>query len=251
MVSIAPIASKCMFQLQLRSVYTTQMSIRSLSEFLRTALRSRVEADAMSWLEETLGRVADGDDDALLIAYTRARRLGRERLNLSAGEQGDIQRLQADVQLDRWTLEDAGRAALLLARATAATGPGGFVEAATECYGRGDSSEQQSWLKSTPLLPEPERLLPLVIDACRTNILPLFEAVACENPFPSRYFPERNFNQLVLKALFNNVALSRIAGLSERRNADLTRMAADYASERRAAGRTVPTDIGLAMTETP
>ena len=133
----------------------------------------------------------------------------------------------------------------------ATASPDSFVRAATDCYDHGDSAEQQSWLKSTALLPEPEQLLPIVIDACRTNILPLFEAVACENPFPARYFPERNFNQMVLKALFNKVALSRIAGLAGRRNADLTRMAADYASERRAAGRTVPSDIGLAMTETP
>ena len=203
----------------------------------------------MTWLDQTMKQVADGDSEALQAAYTRARRLGRQRLDLSAAEQADVQRLQADLQFDQWTLEDAGRAALLLTQATA--DPPRFVHTATECYERGDSSEQQSWLKSTALLPEPERLLPTVIDACRTNILPLFEAVACENPFPARYFPERNFNQMVLKALFNNVALSRIAGLPERRNADLTRMAADYASERRAAGRTVPSDIGLAMTETP
>ncbi len=86
-----------------------------------------------------------------------------------------------------------------------------------------------------------------IIDACRTNILPLFEAVACENPYPAQHFPERNFNQLVLKALFNGVALSRVVGLASRLNADLTRMAGDYADERRAAGRAVPADIGLAM----
>ena len=205
----------------------------------------------MTWLDEALAQVGGGGTETLLSAYTGARRLGRERLVLSAGEQGDAQRLQADLQLDRWTREDAGRAALLLARAASAADPGQFVQAATECYERGDSSEQESWLKSIALLPEPERLLPLVIDACRTNILPLFEAVACENPFPARFFPERNFNQMVLKALFNQVALSRMTGLPERRNPDLTRMAADYASERRAAGRTVPSDIGLAMTETP
>jgi hypothetical protein len=225
------------------------MTIRSLSEFLRAALRSRVDAGAMTWLDETMKQVADGNSEALQAAYTGARRLGRQPLDLSAAEQGDVQRLQADLAFDQWTLEDAGRAALLLTQATA--DPLRFVDTATECYERGDSSEQQSWLKSTALLPEPERLLPTVIDACRTNILPLFEAVACENPFPARHFPERNFNQMVLKALFNKVALSRIAGLARRRNADLTRMAADYASERRAAGRTVPSDIGLAMTETP
>jgi len=50
----------------------------------------------------------------------------------------------------------------------------------------------------------------------------------------------------VLKALFIGVALSRIVGLDRRRGAELARMAAVYAAERRAAGRPVPSDIGLA-----
>jgi hypothetical protein len=224
------------------------MTTGALSEFLRTAVRSRGDSAARMWFDDALMQLAGGTGE-LLASYTKARRLGRAPLSLSAAEKTDAAHLQPDVQFDHWTLEDAGRAVLLLSAATAS--PDSFVRDATDCYDHGDSAEQQSWLKSTALLPEPEQLLPIVIDACRTNILPLFEAVACENPFPGRYFPERNFNQMVLKALFNKVALSRIAGLAGRRNADLTRMAADYASERRAAGRTVPSDIGLAMTETP
>jgi len=44
------------------------------------------------------------------------------------------------------------------------------------------------------------------------------------------------------------VRLERIVGLQSRVNAELTRMATDFAAERRAAGRSVPADIGLAMT---
>ena len=84
-------------------------------------------------------------------------------------------------------------------------------------------------------------------DTCRTNILPLFESLACENPYPARYFPELHFNQMVLKAMFNSVALARIVGLPERRNAELSRMSTDYAAERTAAGRSVPADIALAQ----
>jgi hypothetical protein len=51
-----------------------------------------------------------------------------------------------------------------------------------------------------------------------------------------------------LKALFNKVALARIQGLADRANPELARMASDYAAERRAAGRSVPNDIGLAIT---
>jgi hypothetical protein len=83
-------------------------------------------------------------------------------------------------------------------------------------------------------------------DTCRTNILPLFESISCENPYPAHYFPELNFNQMVLKAMFNGIALARIVGLAGRHNAELTRMSNDYAAERTAAGRSVPADIDLA-----
>ena len=147
---------------------------------------------------------------------------------------------------EQWTGVDAARAALLLARAETYALPQ-FAESALECYDNGDAGEQRSWLRAVALLPEPERFLPVVVDACRTNILPNFESVACENVYPSRFFPEPNFNQLVLKALFNDIRLSRIVGLPERANPELARMAFDYAAERRAAGRSIPPDIGLAQ----
>jgi hypothetical protein len=50
---------------------------------------------------------------------------------------------------------------------------------------------------------------------------------------------------MVLKAYFNSIAVERIVGLKSRLNPELARMASDYADERRAAGRTVPPDIGL------
>ena len=94
------------------------------------------------------------------------------------------------------------------------------------------------------MLPAPERFLGIAVDACRSHIQPLFEAIACENPYPARHFPELNFNQMVLKVLFTGVALERVLAFENRVTTELGRMAADYASERRAAGRSVPQDIG-------
>jgi hypothetical protein len=116
-------------------------------------------------------------------------------------------------------------------------------ELVEECYHRGDNRERQAIVRAMPLLPEPERFLEIGVDACRTHIQPLFEAIACENPYPAAYFPDLNFNQMVLKTLFIGVALERIAGLPGRVTPELGRMAGDYASERRAAGRSVPADI--------
>jgi hypothetical protein len=76
-------------------------------------------------------------------------------------------------------------------------------------------------------------------------VLPIFAAIACENPFPARHLSALHFNQMVLKALFLDVSLARVIGLGGRRSAELTRMARDYAQERRAAGRAVSADLAV------
>jgi len=174
-------------------------------------------------------------------------RVGRAPLALGAEELRQLQSAAPGIGFERWTRDDAARALLLIGRRNHGVSGQSFVAAALECFEQGDAREQQSFLRAIALWPEAAAFLPAAIDACRTNIVPVFEALACENPYPAAHFPDRNFNQLVLKAMFNNIALSRIVGLRARLNAELTRMARDYAAERTAAGRSVPADIGLAM----
>jgi hypothetical protein len=205
----------------------------------------RTTAPAQDWLDDVLTQIADRQ--VLFTSYAGAF-VHAPRTTLDDGRD-DLAGLMAaipDITLRAWRTVDAVRIVLLLAHWSVA---GDAVDDTLACYQNGDAGEQQSWLRGLHVLPDAERFLPHAIDACRTNILPVFEAISCDNPYPSRYFPELNFNQLVLKALFNGVALERVVGLAERRNAELTRMAADYAAERRAAGRAVPEDIGLAVTE--
>ena len=183
----------------------------------------------------------------LLIAYpTAAMRAGRGALALSARDRRELHAVAPGIGFERWAREDAARALLLIAHRKGRSGDA-FVTDALACFEQGDAREQESWLKAIALWPEAKTFLPHAIDACRTNIVPVFEALACENPYPSQHFPERNFNQMVLKAMFNSIALSRIVGLPSRLNAELSRMARDYAAERTAAGRTVPADIELAI----
>jgi hypothetical protein len=70
----------------------------------------------------------------------------------------------------------------------------------------------------------------------------VFEAIVCENPYVARFFPALSFNQAVLKAIFLEVSVRRIERFESRITRELQRMAADYASERRAAGRSIPAD---------
>jgi hypothetical protein len=141
-----------------------------------------------------------------------------------------------------WPLKHIARSALiqgLLGRLPDGEHPATL----TQLFRGGDSAEREALLRTLPLLREPGRFVDIGVEACRSHVQSVFEAIACENPFPARYFPDPNFNQLVLKAFFTGVAVRRIVGLADRRNAELIRMAHAYASERRAAGRSVPADL--------
>ncbi|HET6521196.1 MAG TPA: EboA domain-containing protein [Geminicoccaceae bacterium] len=145
-----------------------------------------------------------------------------------------------------WRLRDFARAALL-ARALDVLPPESHPAVVRELFRRGDYREQAAVLRALPLLPEPARFLDLAVEACRTNVLDVFEAIACDNPYPAAHFPGANFNQMVVKALFVGAPLARVRGLADRDTPELRRMVGDFASERRAAGRPVPEDAGLVL----
>ena len=131
----------------------------------------------------------------------------------------------------------------LLAAALAARPPAEQVALVEGLYRTGEQREQQSVLRALFELPDGARFCALAIEACRTNSLTVFAAIASDNPYPAAHFPELHFNQLVLKAIFLGVSVERIVGLERRTNPELLRMAREYASERRAAGRPVPSDV--------
>ncbi|MCC6848943.1 MAG: EboA domain-containing protein [Deltaproteobacteria bacterium] len=143
-----------------------------------------------------------------------------------------------------WGLDEAARALLVLGGVAAlpAADQPAFVDG---LYRAGALRERQAVLRALALLPDPARFCAIALDACRASAQPVFEAIACENPYPAAWFAEPSFNQMALKAVFTGVAVARILDLETRRTADLARMAADYAAERRAAGRPVPTDLAL------
>jgi len=177
------------------------------------------------------------------LAFAAAgRQCGDEPLVLTA-EQAE----QADADGLAWLVSPlrpaaAARVALLIA-ADALLDCAAIVELVENCFRRGDNAERVAVLRALAVLREPARYVDLGTQACRTHVQTVFEALACENPFAAAFLPDASFNQLVLKALFTGVELRRVIGLAARVTPELTRMAHDYANERRAAGRAVPADI--------
>ncbi len=212
-------------------------------DYLTEILRARASSRGRNWFETVCRSTEEPVDlNRLLGNFAGASFwLGKKALALDPRETRRWNSLRPDLPIDHWGLDELARTILLLK--IAYLPPDDYVETVLECYQQGDSREQQSWLRGLNLLPDCGRFLDAAVDACRTNIVPLLEAIACENPYPAAHFPDLNFNQMVLKSLFNGIRIERILGLESRFNPELSRMADDYASEREAAGRAVPPDL--------
>ena len=141
-------------------------------------------------------------------------------------------------------VDECGRAALVLA-AIGSLDASEHVALVRDLIRRGEVRERQAVLRVLAALPDPARYVEIAVDACRTNVQSVFEAIACDNAYPARHFPDPAFNQLVLKALFIGAPVGRILELTARTSDELVRMVEAYASERRAAGRTIPDDVRL------
>lgn len=110
-----------------------------------------------------------------------------------------------------------------------------------------DDDEKQSITKGIILLDPDGLLFDNMVELCRTNSTELLSSLALDNPYPAKYFPEINFNQLVLKSLFCGLDIGKVINLDKRKNSELSRMAEDYKEERINASRSVPNSLSLAL----
>lgn len=200
------------------------------------ALRSWLAAQAdtgLAWLDETAAGLAAGaPDQAMFAAFAETpRRVGREELPARA--------LRPELHLTGWTRDQAARVLLLLARPR----DEGFLPALDRLFAAADLAELVCLYQALPLLPFPERHAARAAEGVRSNMLPVFRAIAIANSYPAEWLDEGAWNQMVVKAVFVGCELHGILGLDRRANPALARMLVDYACERRAAGRTVAPDL--------
>lgn len=201
---------------------------------------------AQKWFNDAIDFANDGfDQNAFLTAFAvAARKLGYAPVRLVEKEEQAFKEAGALFAPQGWPLDEIGRTALLLAACEAIEQPAA-VKLVLELYYRGDNREKEIVLRALSFLPDSGRFAQVAVEACRAHVQTVFEAITCDNPYPAVHFSDDQFNQMVLKALFTGAKLERIVGWQQRNNPELVRMAADYASERRAAKRSVPKGIQM------
>ncbi|WP_086747963.1 EboA domain-containing protein [Streptomyces scabiei] len=190
-----------------------------------------LDATARAWLDEAVARVTDRPAAIRTLFPAARRRCGRTRLAAHL------------------TVDEAARAVLL---AALPLGGQALADELAGLFRHGDPAEQRAVLRALYLFADPQGgdtareplgdlALPLVREALRGNDSSLIEAAL--GPYGAARLPDAEYRQAVLKCVFHEIPLDRIAGLAVRADAELARMLADFAHERVAAGRDVPIDI--------
>jgi hypothetical protein len=210
--------------------------------------RSRVSAEAREWLGGVASEIAAPLSlRTFHMAFARTgRTVGTDPVVLDASAQAALAERGGPAPMVGWGTDELVRAALLM-RAVGALETDAQAALVSDLYYRGEVRERQAVLRVLAWLPQPERFAELAVEACRSHVQTVFDAIACWNPFPAEHFSEAAFNQMVLKAVFTETPVTRISGLARRVGPDLARMTRDYADERRAAGRPVPKDCDILL----
>lgn len=207
---------------------------------LREMMLTRSGAEAV-WVAERLKALAAGGPERELhiVLGLAPRRLGKADLDATEEERAAAHASRPGWDLEGWSLDGAARVLALLVH----RGERSFAERFKDLRRTADAAELIALYRGLPLYPEPEALHFEVGEGLRSNLTPVFEAIAHRNPFPRERFDEHRWNHMILKALFVGSRLAPIQGLDERANPELARILREYAHERWAAGRPVTPEL--------
>ncbi|MGI9549894.1 MAG: EboA domain-containing protein [Aurantibacter sp.] len=212
------------------------MQLENVGQHLSDIIESHVDVEDRNWLEEKIesiiGNLSAKD---LYLTYSlipsKITSLVEVEIPNKDSDLGDYLQIQkADIQqITR---------IYLLTRVLEA-GTEFFTPKVANIIQVADTGELETFLKFLILLPNPERYRTTAVDALRTNISTVFNAIAYNNPYPSLFFDDQQWNQMYLKTAFMQGELNAIKDIDKRANKALARIISDYAHERWAASRDI------------
>lgn len=207
-----------------------------VSERIKEALGAQADAGSLQWLNEKIQKLeSDKSVREFFMTYSLLASKFDKKTNfvVDKADEGALDFLTSR----NANLLEVARIYLLMK----------VLEIDTDFYGPkvaniiqvADISELETFLKFLDLLPNPKMFRFTAVEALRTNISIIFDAITLNNPYPAKYFNDQQWNQMYLKAAFMERDLSKIPLVDERANVDLARIISDYAHERWAASRKI------------
>ena len=201
----------------------------SIVSKLLNIIQENTSEKEKNWIESK----TSGDSKNILTAFVAAPRFVSKKTVQISFDEEDI--------LHEWTLDRLTRVYLLLSIPQDVEET--YLKNINALFDTAEINEAVALYSALPYLAFQEKWIYRATEAVRSNIGLIFDALAFRNTFPATYFTEAEWNQLVLKCIFNDKPIHLIQGLAERANQKLADTLSDFAHERWAAGRSVPSQV--------
>src|SRR5690606_13038936 len=205
------------------------MLFKNVSEDLKKVLDYNYEAGLFQWLEDKIQHIvlAKSTKDLYLVYSLLASKIeNNQSVSLPNQESETFQYLHNH----HANHLEVGRIYILVR--VLESDAEFFTSKVANIIQIADTTELETFLKYLILLPNPEAFKYVAVDALRTNITPVFDAISLNNPYPTLFFDDKQWNQMYLKAAFLQRDLSAILDIDKRANKDLARIISDFAHER-------------------
>jgi hypothetical protein len=219
------------------------IDIEKTKIFLFELLKQQAETKSMEWLVLQKEKIEkEGSYLKFYMAFGQASRFFKKAILHLTDQQKELaNNIREGFSPHTWDQLQTARSYLLLHFEEKEASS--WVNALNKLFETADMHEQQSLYAAVPIMPFQAEMKERAIEGLRTNISSVFDAVALNNPYPSEYFDERAWNQMVLKAIFMQRPLYQIQNADDRANPVLAKILVDFAHERWAAGRTVMPEL--------
>ncbi|WP_266367617.1 EboA domain-containing protein [Tellurirhabdus rosea] len=217
------------------------MNPSAIREALLDIIRQQPDSDkAIPYLTQQASIYANQPGKAIFFRVFAAlpRFTGKRVIETSPQSRHFLHGLRPGFSVEGWTLDRLARVWWLLH--LSAEDRDEVVSTVETLIKSAEMNELVAIYSALPVLPFPDAWRFQATEAVRSNIGPVQDAIMLRNPYASEQLDQNAWNQLIMKAFFNDKDISQIIGHRERRNADLAAIATDFARERRAAGRPVP-----------
>src|SRR5690606_24930590 len=212
------------------------MLFKNVSEALKKLIDTNYTNEVVEWLENKIFEIVD--NKSVKILYLTYSLIGSK-----VSSDSDVSYNSTDSDVSRYLKNhnanqlQLGRIYLLVK--VLESDNVFFTPKISNIIQVADTVELETFLKYLILLPNPADYKNTAVDALRTNITPVFDAISLNNPYPSLYFDDAQWKQMYLKAAFMQRDLNLIMDVDKKANKELSRIISDFAHERWAASRDV------------
>ncbi|RZS96403.1 EboA domain-containing protein [Cecembia calidifontis] len=212
-------------------------------DYLIELLSHQAESDSMNWLKSQCKEINNSAKAMkLFLAFGKASKyFDKSTLRLNHAQAKEAEKIRKGFTPSAWDKLQTARTVLILSFPQQDEGL--WFKTMNQLFETGDMQELKSLYAALPIYPFQDKLTDRAIEGLRTNMTLVFDAVALDNPYPSEYFDERAWNQMLLKAVFMQRPLFLIQNADQRSNENLASILIDFAHEKWAAGRNVMPEL--------